>query len=171
MLDCQTIRDVGRVLPWLASEPRSESNTTDTLLQKLPDGPAEGLRRRYDSTYPVIDQVRRKLAAALEELTPDDIADPEGEAAEALESAEAHFHTRRDDLSRLRNALTDGGATPHHDALEALEDLDGMYAELVATMQELRWKMLVAEGLRTTPGDHTFTSGTELMAALDDWTG
>lgn len=57
MLTRETIRDVGRALPWLASEPRPEPFPTGVSLEKrteLLDVHAEGLRHRYDSLHPVI---------------------------------------------------------------------------------------------------------------------
>ena len=92
------------------------------------DAHAEGLRRRYDSLYPVIDRAGRKLAAAFEELKPAVIADPEGEGAEALEKAEAYFHAQREDLNRLRNNLSHADAPPDHNVFDALDRLDGLYA-------------------------------------------
>ena len=109
-----------------------------------------------------------KLAAAFKELEPAEITDPEGEGAEALEKAEACFHAQRDDLARLRSALIDAGAPTDHAVFEALDRLDGLYAWIVAGMQEVRWTVLVADGVRTPPSERTFTSGASLVAALDE---
>ena len=171
MLTGEAIRDVGRALPWLASEPRPEPIPAGVSRRKRAeflDAYAEGLRRRYDSLYPVIDRAGRKLATAFEELKPVSIADPEGEGAEALERAEAYFHTQREDLSRLRNSLSDADAPPDHNVFDALNRLDELYAWIVATMQEIRWTILIADGMRAQPSKRTFTSGDALVAALDD---
>ena len=171
VLTSETIRDVGRALPWLASEPQTESvppGMSADERAKLLDAHAKGLRQRYDSLYPVIDRAGRKLAAALDELNPAEIADPEGEGTEALETAEAYFHAQREDLHRLNRALVEAGAPRDHDAFEALARLDRLYAWIVATMQEIRWTVLIDEGVRTPPTARTFTSGADLVAALDD---
>ena len=171
MLTSETIRDVGRALPWLASEPPTESIPTGTSAEKrteLLDSHAQGLRHRYDSLYPVIDRAGRKLAAGFEELNPAEIIDPEGEGTEALETAEAYFHAQRIDLSRLRNALIEVGAPPDHDAFDALDRLDGLYAWIGATMQEIRWTLLIVDGVRPPSTARMFTSGADLVAALDD---
>lgn len=171
MLTSETIRDVGRALPWLASEPPTESIPTGTSAEKrteLLDAHAQGLRHRYDSLYPVIDRAGRKLTAAFKELNPSEIVDPGGEGTEALETAEAYFHAQRIDLSRLRNALIEAGAPPDHDAFDALDRLEGLYAWIVATMQEIRWTLLIVEGARLPPNARIFTSGANLVAALDD---
>ena len=121
----------------------------------------------------MIDRAGRKLAAAFEELGPaeitgPEIADPEGEVAEALEEAEAYFHAQRGDLCRFRKTLLDAGAPPSHDVFDALDRLDQLYVWIVATIQEGRWTMLVVDGLRTLPSERTFTSGASLVAALDE---
>ena len=169
MLSAEMIRDVGRALPWLVAEPQSEPIPTGVSLQErtdLLDAHAEGLRLRHDTLHPVIDRVGHKLAAAFKELDPVEITDPEGEGTEALEKAEACFHAQRGD--RFREALIEGGAPPDHDVFEALDRLDGLYAWIVAGMQEVRWTVLVADGVRTPPGERTFTSGAALVAALEE---
>ena len=171
MLSAEMIRDVGRALPWLVAEPQSEPIPTGVSLRgrmDLLDAHAEGLRLRHDVLYPVIDRAGHKIAAALKELDPAEITDPDGEGAEALEKAEAYFHAQRDDLARLRSALIDAGAPPDHDVFEALDRLDGLYAWIVAAMQEVRWTVLVADGRRAPASERTFTSGASLVAALDE---
>ena len=171
MLSAEMIRDVSRALPWLVAEPQSEPIPTGVSLSErtdLLDAHAEGLRIRHNTLYPVIDRAGHKLAAAFKELDPAEITDPEGEGTEALEKAEAYFHAQRGDLSRFREALIEGGAPPDHDVFEALDHLDGLYAWIVAGMQEVRWTVLVADGVRTPPGERTFTSGAALVAALDE---
>ena len=171
MLSAEMIRDVGRALPWLVAEPQTEPIPTGVSLRErtdLLDAHAEGLRLRHDTLYPVIDRAGHKLAAAFKELDPAEITDPEGEGAEALEKAEAYFHAQRDELDRLRHALIDAGAPPDHDVFEALDRLSGLYAWIVASMQEVRWTVLVADGVRSPPSGRTFTSGASLVAALDE---
>ena len=171
MLSAEMIRDVGRALPWLVEEPQTEPIPAGVSLwerKELLDAHAEGLRLRHDTLYPVIDRAGRKLAAAFKELDPAEVTDPEGEGAEALEKAEAYFHAQRGDLSHFRDALIDAGAPPDHDVFDALDRLDGLYAWIVAGMQEVRWTVLVADGVRTPPSERTFTSGASLVAALDE---
>ena len=171
MLSAEMLRDVGRALPWLVAEPQSEPIPTGVSLRErteLLDAHAEGLRSRYDTLYPVIDRGGHKLAVAFKELDPASIVDPEGEGAEAPEKAEARFHAQRGDLSHFREALVDSGAPPDHGVFEALDRLDGLYAWIVATMQEVRWTVLIADGRRALPSERRFTSGASLVAALDE---
>ena len=171
MLSAEMIRDVGRALPWLVAEPQTEPIPTGVSLSErtdLLDAHAEGLRSRHDTLYPVIDRAGHKLAAAFKELDPDEIADPEGEGAEALEKAEAYFHAQRGDLSRFREALIDAGAPPSHDVFDTLDRLDRLYAWIAATMQEVRWTVLIADGRRAPASERKFRSGASLVAALDE---
>ena len=76
MLSGETIRDLGRVLRWRASEtggrPRDVLRPEVLTLvsadrrRALIDAYAEGLRLRYDAVYPAIHRVGDKLAAELE---------------------------------------------------------------------------------------------------------
>ena len=171
MLSAEMIRDVGRALPWLVAEPQTEPIPAGVSLRErkdLLDAHAEGLRLRHDTLYPVIDRAGHKLAAAFKELDSAEITDPEGEGTEALEKAEFYFHAQRGDLSNFRETLVDAGAPPDHDVFEALDRLDALYAWIVAAMQEVRWTVLVADGVRTPPSERTFTSGASLVAALDE---
>ena len=171
MLSAEMIRDVARALPRLVAEPQSEPIPTGVSLSErteLLDAHAEGLRSRYDTLFPVIDGAGHMMATAVRELDPDEITDPEGEGTEALEKAEAYFHAQRDELDRLRHALTDASAPPDHGVFEALDRLDGLYAWIVAAMQEVRWAVLVADGGRAPASERTFTSGASLVATIDE---
>ena len=171
MLTGEMIRDVSRALPWLAADPAPEPVPAGVSLAEradILDAHAEGLRLRHDALYPVIDRGARTLAAAFKEADPASILDPEGAGVEALEKAEAYFHAQREELSRMRDALADAGAPSGHDVFEALDRLDGLYTTLVATMQEVRWAVLVADGGKVPPGVRSFTSGAALVAALDE---
>ena len=162
MLTGETIRDVGRALPWLTDEPRLEHIPIGVSLEKrteLLDARATELRLRYDNLHPLIDRAGHKLAVASKELNPAEIVDPEGEGTEALEKAEVYFHAQRGDLACLRNAMIGAGAPPDHDVFEALDRLDDLYAWIVTTMQEVRWTVLIADGVRTPLSERTVTSG------------
>lgn len=171
MLTSETIRDVGRALPWLASEPGPEPLPASLPVEKrteLFEGLAKGFRDRYGGLHAVLDRVGTKLAAALDEADPNEILDPEGEGSEALEGAEAYFKTQREELWRWRNDLMEAGAPPDHDVFDALDRLAGLFEWIIATMQEVRWALLMTDGVKTTGSSRTFTSGAKLVAALDE---
>lgn len=171
MLTSETIRDVGRALPWLASEPAPEPLPADLAVEDLTqhfDAHAEGLRRQYTVLHALLDRAGKKLAAALDQADPHEILDPEGEGSEALETAEAYFNTQQNQLTRMRDAFKEAGAPSDHDVFKALDSLAGLYAWIVATMQEVRWALLITDGVRGPKTARTFTSGAELVAALDE---
>lgn len=171
VLAYEAIRDVGRALPLLASEPQPDRVPADLPIEKRAELfkiTAEGLRYRHAVLYAVIDRAGKTLAAALDAVEPDEILDPGGEGCEALEKAEAYFKTQRDELGQLREGLTGAGAPPDHDVFEALDRLDGMFASIIATMQEVRWALLIRDGANELANAQTYTSGAALVAALDD---
>ena len=171
MLAYEAIRDVGRALPLLASEPQPESVPPNLPVEERAEffkAHAEGLRELHAVLHAVLDRAGKKLAAVLDETDVNEILDPEGEGSEALERAEAYFNTQRDQLARMRGTFTEAGAPSGHDVFKALDNLAGLYAGIVATMQEVRWALLINDGVKGPETARTFTSGAELVAALDE---
>ena len=162
-----TIRDVSRALPALVSGPDLKAPDSAELL----DAHAAALRELYDDFRPVIDRAGDALTEAVKNHKPNEIADPEGEGASALEQSEAYFKHRREELGRLRQAFVGAGASPSHDVFDSLERLDNLYLWIVAAMQEVRWSLLVFDGLRDSadsPPRRAFTSSAEWLASLND---
>ena len=88
-----------------------------------------------------------------------------------LEQAEAHFKHRREELLQLRDAFVNVGASPSHDVFGAVERLDNLYIGIVATMQEVRWSVLIADGVEDgakSPERRAFTSSSEWLASLHE---
>ena len=167
----EAIRDVSRVLPLLASEPQPGPFPPNLPVEERAEffkAHAEGLRELHAVLHVVLDRAGKKLAAALDEADPHEILDPEGEGSEALEKAEEYFNTQRDDLERMRGAFVEAGAPSDHDVFKALDSLAGLYAWIVATMQEVRWALLITDGVRGPETPRTFTSGAEFVAVLDE---
>ena len=163
----KTIRDVSRALPALVSDPDLDVLVSAELL----DAHAAGLRARYDNLLPVIDCAGNTLAGVMKTHDPEETADPKGEGARALEQAEAYFKHRQEDLRHLRDAFVEVGASPSHDVFDALDRLDNLYMWIVATMQEVRWSILVFDGVRDrakSPGGRTFASSSEWFASLNE---
>ena len=162
-----TIRDVSRALPALVSDPDLDVPVSADLL----NAHATGLRQRYESLLPVIDRAGNTLTAAMEARDRQQHADPEGEGARALEHAEAYFKRRREELRHLRDAFVGVGASPSHDVFDALDCLDNLYMWIVATMQEVRWSVLIFDGVRDgadSPRGRTFISSSEWLASLNE---
>ena len=180
MLSGEVIRDVGRVLPWLASVPGQPSHsffTRDSLARtpakrsrEIVEVFAEGLRHRYDTVYAALDRAADKLAAEIRAMDPEKITDPEGEAVESLEAAESYFRAQREELRDVRSALigTGGSTTYGKSVFTELDRLCALFGSVIECMQEVRWALLIADDVRAPTTGREFTRGAELVEALDD---
>ncbi len=161
-----TIRDVSRALPALVP---AEPDLGVPLSSELLDAHTKGLRHHYDDLLPVIDRAGRTLAETIEKLDPEESPDPDGEGVAALERTENYFKRRREQLLHLHDAIVKIGAPPSHEVFEALDRLDNLYMWIGATMQDVRWSVLFAEGVRAqaeSPERRLCTSSTEWLASL-----
>lgn len=162
----KTIRDVSRALPALVpADPEPAVSVSAELL----DAHTKGLRRHYDEFFPIIDRAGHTLAEAIERLDPEESPDPYGEGAAALEQAEVYVKLRLERLRHSRDAFVEVGTSPSHAIFEALHRLDDLYTWIIATMQEVRWAVLISEGLRDkaeSPERRFFTSSAEWLASL-----
>ena len=162
-----TIRDIARALPALVSD----SDLDVPVSAELLDAHTIGLRQRYDNLLPVIDRAGNTLAQAIEKLDAEESADPEGEGARALEHAEAYFKHRREELRHLRDAFVEVGASPSREVFDVLDRLDNLYMWIIATMQEVRWSVLIFEGVKDkarSPEGRSFASSSEWLASLHE---
>ena len=167
LADSNTIRDVSRALPALVSDPDLGVPISADLL----DAHATALQKQYDSLLPVIDRAGNTLEKAIKTHDPKEIVDADGEGARALEQAEGYFNQRRNSLQRLREAFNEAGASPSHGVFDALDRLDNLYGWIVATMQEVRWSVLVFDGVRDSadsPDRQAFASSSKWLASLDE---
>ncbi len=161
----KTIRDVSRALPAFEVDPDIEAAASDELL----DAHALGLRQQYDNLLPVIDRAGNTLTEAMKKLDPKRSADPKGQGSAALEQAEGYFKRLQEQLGHSRDAFVEAGASPSHDVFDALDRLDSLYTWIVATMQEVRWAVLISEGLKDkaeSPAGRSFTSSAEWLTSL-----
>jgi len=162
-----TIRDVSRTLPALVSGPDLGTPVSAELL----DAHAQGLRERYDSLLPVIDRAGTVLSEAMKIRDPESPVDPDGEGVLAMEQGERYFKHRLEELQQLRDAFAKLHASPSHDVFRELDRLGQLYAWTVAIMQEVRWSVLIGDGVRDradSPKPRTFTSSSEWHASLHD---
>lgn len=166
MTPSKTIRDVSRALPALVP---ADPELAVPVSAELLDAHTKGLRRHYDELFPVIDRAGHTLAEAIERLDPEESPDPDEEGAAALEQAEVYLKHRLERLGHLRAACAEAGAPPSHSVFEALDRLDDLYTWIIATMQEVRWAVLISEGLRDkaeSPKGRSFTSSVDWLASL-----
>lgn len=162
-----TIRDVSRALPALVSGPDLDVPVSAELLAAH----AIALRKQYDNLRPVIDRAGEALTEAMKNSKSEEIADPEGEGVSALEQTETYFKRRREELGRLHDAFVGVGASPSHDVFDSLDRLDNLYLWIVAAMQEVRWSLLIFEGVRDrgdSSAERAFATSEEWLASLND---
>lgn len=161
-----TIRDVSRALPALVP---ADPDFAVPVSAELLDAHTKALRHHYDDLFPVVDRAGHTLAGAIKQLGPGESPDPDGEGASALEQTETYFKHRREQLLHLHDAFVEIGASPSHEIFEALDRLDNLYMWIVATMQDIRWDVLIFEGLKARAAsreERSFASSAEWLASL-----
>lgn len=144
---------------------RESSRAAEGLL----DAHTNGLCQQYDNLLSVTDRAGNTLTKAIERLASGESPDPDGEVAPALEQAEVCFKHRQEQLRHSRRAFVEAGASPSHRVFKALDRLDNLYTWIVGAMQEVRWAVLISEGLMEkaeSPEGRSFTSSIEWLASL-----
>ena len=162
----KTLHDVSRALLSLA--PAGPELAVPISAEQL-DAGTKRLRRHYDDIFPVLDRAGHTLAEAIERLDSEESPDPDRESAAALQQAEVYLKHRQDRLGHSRDGFVETGASASHDVFEVLDRLDNLYTRIVATMQEVRWAVLIFEGLKSNvefPERRSFTSSAEWLASL-----
>ncbi|MXY58075.1 MAG: hypothetical protein F4029_01640 [Gammaproteobacteria bacterium] len=131
------------------------------------------LREWHDAVYEaaiapmraLAQEVRVKLDAESKDDTLEEPFDPDGVGAASLEAAEDHFRTQLSKLRPMRNDIA------HYPQVVAEFDrLLELYASVISNMQDLRWSVLIADGIPS-PSDMSerrFANGAELIAALEE---
>lgn len=104
------------------------------------------------------------LTPAGGEMDPDDTAVP------ALEQTEEYFRKQRKRLREIRETLQGivGAEAFGAEVFEEMERLDRLFEDLVASLQELRWTILIHDGEHAPSPVGTCTSRTGFMASLRD---
>lgn len=100
------------------------------------------------------------MSHPIERLDPEESPGPREEGAAALQEAEAYFKHRQERPRHSRDALVEVGVSPSHEVFEVLDRLDGLFTRIVAAMQEVRWTVLIFEGLKAnveSPERRSFT--------------
>lgn len=161
-----TIRDVSRALPPLVSGSELDYAVSAESLDAL----ATAVTEVYDGLHPLVDRAGHALSEAMQEHDLNEQADPDGEGVRALEQTEAYFKHRRQEIRRVREACANVGAATSHEVFAALDRLDELYLSIVATMQDVRWSLLIADGIRDKADAATrraFATSSEWLASLD----
>jgi len=177
-LNGDTIRDVAKVLPWLASmpeQPDADWLVSGDLAQRSSGEIQDAVsalersllahRKAVSSALSVI----AKLKAEIESAAPGALLDPGGAGVEELESAEHYFRNAHDWLRSIREALDGrGGPERYGDGVfDALNRLDRLLGEFIGACQETRWLSMVHDGVAEPTTGEKFTSGSEFVSALN----
>ena len=102
------------------------------------------------------------LLPAGREMDPDDAAVP------ALEQSEEYLRKEREGLRVTLEVLQKNGGPEAFgtEVFEELARLDKLFENLVASLQELRWTILIHDGEHAPSPGGTCTNGTGFMASL-----
>ena len=174
----EAIRNVGRVLPWLARMPGQPDRnwfTPDNLVRTSDPETREALvalernlGERHDSLCAAFTAMTDKLRAELESTVPGTVMDPDGTGVQALEEAEEYFRTERSELRDIRKALDGSGVRSAYGpkVMDELDRLDRLFFTIVQWCQEIRWLVMINDGVASPTTGKTFTSGADLVSSL-----
>ena len=127
MLTGELIRDIGRVLPWLADvreDPAGNPSRLEGLTRlsrrvakEAVEALASNLRHRYNAVNAAISGATNKLLDEIGSFEHGTVMDPDGAGAASSEQAEAYFRAQCEELRDLRLALNrlDSLSAPHVD--------------------------------------------------------
>ena len=178
-LSGETVRNVAGALIWW-TQPLEQpevlnrnwsANLNATLTRRTVQELTDCFRKRYDAIISVSSTFQERLQKAAEDFQPGREIDPDDIAVPELEKSEAYFRGEREELRAIRNALQRTGGTQQAHGAEvfaALKRLDELFEELIARLQELRWLIMVNDGLLAPRTKGQCTSGAEFIAALEN---
>lgn len=168
----ETVRNVAGVLIWWArplERPKAlnrDANHTRRAVGELTDS----FHKRYDALVAVSSTLRDRLLKEAKDFQPGREMDPDDIAVPALEKGEEYFGEEREELREIQNALQRTGGAQAHGAevFAALERLDELFEEIIAWSQEVRWLIMINDGLLAPSTKGQCASGSEFMAALEN---
>jgi len=179
-LNSDAIRNVGQVLPWLDRLPGQPDVTRFTPGDSIDIRDRDTreavavlerhLCKRQDSVNGAFSAMTEKLWAEVESAMPGTVLDPEGSGVQALEEAEEYFRTECDELRAIRKALDRSGVRSAYGAsvFDALERLDRLFFDIVQWCQEIRWLVMIHDGVASPVTGKTYKSGAKLVSSLTD---
>ena len=179
-LNSDAIRNVGRVLPWLARLPGQPERqrfragnlewTSDDETRAAVAALERNLRERYDSVQGTISTMTDKLRTEVESAVPGTVLDPDGTGIQALEEAEEYFRSESRELRDIRDALDGSGARSAYgpSVFDELDRLDRLFFGIVQQCQEIRWLVMIHDGVASPTTGKTHKSGAELVSSLTD---
>ena len=130
----------------------------------------ESFRECHDAVANVCTAFQERLQKVAEDFPPGREMDLDDIAVPALEKGEEYFRKEREELRDVREALQRiGGAEAYGTEVFAeLERLDTRFKYLVASLQELRWTIMINDGVLAPSTGGTCASGAEFMASMEN---
>ena len=170
----ENIRRFGNAAPAFAPLPQGLDLSPKTLVRNhMVAETSRRLREWHDAVYEaaitpmraLAEEVKVRLDAENTDDALDEPFDPDGIGAASLEAAEDHFRTQLSQLRPMRN-----GIARYPEVVGEFDRLLELYASVIANMQELRWSVLIADGIPTPSdiSDRRFANGADLIAALEE---
>ena len=178
----ETIRNVAGTLIWLARPSKQSEALSRNWLVHLPKNQnrgelqsaikvlAENFRKRHDAVVDVCTAFQERLQKAAEDFPPGREMDPDDIAVPELEKSEEYFRKEREALRDVLDALQRTGGSEAYgvEVFAALERLDKLFEYLVASLQELRWAIMIHDGALAPSTGGTCASGSEFMASMEN---
>ena len=172
------IRNVGRVLPWLAEIPESPDRARFTPERLLHSSDREtrravtrlerNLGERHDSINATVIAMMDKLRAEVEAIPPGTVMDPGGVGVQAFEETEEYFRSEIEELRAIRGALEHSGEPEKHGKgiFRELDRLERLLSEVVQRCHDIRWLLMINDGALAPTTGKTYKSGAELVSSL-----
>ena len=178
----ETVRNVAGTLIWLARPPEQSEALSRDWLVHLPKNKnrdelqsgikvlAESFRERHDALATVCSTFQERLQKAAENFPPSREMDPDDIAVPELEKSEEYFRKEREELRDVQDDLQRTGGSEAYGAevFAALERLDKLFEYLVASLQELRWAIMINDGLLAPSIRGTCANGAGFMASMEN---
>ena len=177
----ETVRNVAGTLIWLARPSEAIGSAKPELVRTSAEEPEQrriakrnkGINRKLSQTprcrSRCLHAFQERLQKAAEDFPPGREMDPDDIAVPELEKSEEYFRKERKELRDVRDALQRTGDVEAYGAevFAALERLDKLFEYLIASLQELRWAIMIHDGALDPSTGETCASGAEFMASME----
>lgn len=179
-LNSDAIRNVGQVLPWLDRLPDQPdisrftpgdiAETSDRASREAVAVLERHFLKRHDSVNGAFSAMTEKLWTEVKSAMPGTVLDPEGSGVQALEEAEEYFRAERDEIREIRRALDGSGVRSAYggSVFDELERLDRLFFDIVQWCQQIRWLVMIHDGVASPVTGNRHKSGAELVSSLTD---
>lgn len=174
MLTLERVRDAANVLPWFTSDIESwSSSLSSSRALRIADGIDHDALAREISNWTAMVSATHTLTKRLidkfetEELNFDQPIDPRGDVADSIESAENRLKdVLAQCLTLIREISTSSQQSKAADqTVNQISEFEELLRSNIGSMQELRWTIMMNDGIREPTTGRRFTSGKDLLEA------